>query len=53
MAGAFDVPFGHLAFDESRVRAISSFRVESSTEQHDGVAPSVIRVVRGKNRAPL
>jgi hypothetical protein len=52
MSGAFDMPFDVLAFDESRVGTASSGRVESSTEQHDGVSPSVISVVRGKNRAP-
>jgi len=53
MSGAFDVPFRHLAFDDSRVRAVSSCWVEPMTEQRDGVSPSVISVLRGKNRAPL
>ena len=47
------VPLDVLALYNPRVAARASGRVEPSHEQGDGVAPAVLRVVRGKNRAPL
>jgi hypothetical protein len=39
VAGAFDVPFGHLAFDEAGVGAWSSAGVEAAAELGEGVTP--------------
>jgi hypothetical protein len=50
---SFDVPFGHFAFDEARVGASSAFRVEPVSEHGHNVVPESVRVVRGKNRAPV
>jgi hypothetical protein len=47
------VPLDVLALDHSRVAARAPRRIEPSHEQRDGVAPAVVSVVRGKNRAPL
>jgi len=51
VSGAFDVPTGHLAFDETRVRAVSPGGVESSAQQDQGACPAVVTAVRGENRA--
>jgi hypothetical protein len=51
VSGAFDVPSGHLAFDESRVRAVSPGGVETTAQQDQGACPAVVTAVRGKNRA--
>jgi hypothetical protein len=51
--GPLHVPFDVLALDDPWVAAQSPHRVESSREQGDGVAPTVVSVLRGKNRAPL
>ena len=53
MAGAFDVPAGHLAFDHTRVRSVAADRVEAATQQHKGVGPAVVTAQRGENRAPV
>jgi hypothetical protein len=47
------VPLDVLALDHSRVAAPAPLGVEPSHEQCDGIAPPVLSVVRGKNRAPL
>jgi hypothetical protein len=47
------VPLDVLALDHPGVAALTAGRVEPSHEQGDGVAPAVVRVLRGKNRAPL
>ena len=52
VAGAFDVPFRHLAFDESRVGPFASDGVEAVNEEAEGVAPVAVSVLRGKKRAP-
>ena len=51
--GPLHVPLDVLALDDPRVAAQSAGRVEPSREQGDGVAPAVVSVLRGKNRAPL
>ncbi len=48
---AFDVPFGHLAFDEAGVGAEPSGGVEASGELDDDSAPGSVSVLRGENRA--
>ena len=53
VAGAFDVPAGHLAFDQPRVRPEASDRVQSSNQQDDGTCPAGVGGLRGKNRAPV
>ena len=53
VSGAFDVPFGHFAFDQARARAESTFRVQSSTDQHECIGPDALTSQRGKNRAPV
>jgi hypothetical protein len=53
VAVAFDVPFRHLAFDESGVGAEASCRVEASGELGQDSAPGSVSVLRGKNRAPV
>ena len=51
MTGSFDVPFGHLAFDDSGVGTVSSYRVESLHDERDGVEPAAVTGPRGKKRA--
>ncbi len=51
VAVAFDVPFGHLAFDEAGVGAEPSSRVETSGELGDNASLGSVSVGRGKNRA--
>ena len=53
MTGAFDVPFGHLAFDDAGIGPVSSDRVESLHDEGDGVAPAAVTGPRGKRRALL
>lgn len=50
---AFDLPFRHLAFDESRVGSSAAGRVEPNSEHLYDVVPEPVMVVRGKNRAPV
>jgi hypothetical protein len=50
---SFDVPLGHLAFDEARVGSSSPWRVEPVSEHAHDMVPESVRVVRGKNRAPV
>ena len=50
VVGAFDVPFGHFAFDDVRVGSLSAGGVESPAEFSYGVGPAAVRVVRGKSR---
>ena len=51
MMGAFDVPFGHLAFDDAGIGTTSPDRVESLHDEGDGVAPAAVTRQRGKKRA--
>jgi hypothetical protein len=51
VVGAFDVPSGHFAFDQSRVGSLSSDGVEALTQQFQGAGPAVVTVLRGENRA--
>ena len=53
VSGAFDVPLGHLAFDEAWAGSESPDRVETPTQQDDGVSPAVVSARRGENRAPV
>ena len=53
VSGAFDVPSGHLAFDETGVGAEPSGGVESGGELGDELAPGAVSGLRGKNRAPV
>jgi hypothetical protein len=53
VAGSFDVPFRHLAFDESWTGPDSAGGVEPLAQQCDRVRPGSFRVQRGKNRAPV
>ena len=53
VVGAFDVPFGHLAFDHTRVRSVASDRVDALAQQDKGVGPAPVSGQRGKNRAPV
>ena len=53
VASSLDVPFGHLAFDEARVGSSSTWRVEPLGEHDHDMVPESVRVVRGKNRAPV
>ena len=53
VAGSFDVPFGHLAFDESWAGPHSAGGVEPLAQQRDCVGPRPIRARRGENRAPV
>ena len=47
VVSSLDVPLGHLAFDETWVRASAAFRVEPPGEHLDDVVPESVRVVRG------
>ena len=49
---AFDVLFGHLAFDDAGVGAEASERVEAAAEHDDGVPPAVVSSLTGEDRAP-
>jgi hypothetical protein len=53
VSGPFDVPLGHLAFDQSRVGSVPPDRVEAAAELHDGMTPAALSGLRGKNRAPV
>jgi hypothetical protein len=53
MLGPLHVPLDVLAFDDPRVAAMASGRVEPPGQQPDGVSPAVVSGLRGKNRAPL
>ncbi len=53
VAGAFDLPLGHLALDESGVGSEPPHRVQTPAQLDDGVRPGPFRVLRGKNRAPV
>jgi hypothetical protein len=53
MMGAFDVPFGHLAFDQAWAGSEASLRVQSLADQDESVGPAVVSGQRGKNRAPV
>ena len=49
----FDVPLGHLAFDDARCRALASGGVESTDESLEEVQPAgavAAVVVRGEKR---
>ena len=52
VSGAFDVPFGHLALDQSGGGSVAAERVETAAELDDGVSPAAVSGLRGKNRAP-
>ncbi len=49
VSGSFDVPFGHLAFDEAGVGASSTGRVETATQFNDCSFPAAFSALRGKN----
>lgn len=51
--GAFDVPFGVLPFDHTRVGTRAASPVEALAEFSSGVDPDQVRLVRGKNRAAV
>ena len=53
VSGPFDVPLGHLAFDQARVGSQPTFRVQPPTDQDERVGPAVVTAQRGKNRAPV
>ena len=53
VASSFDVPFGHFAFDEPGVGSSATWRVEPLGEHGHDMVPEAVRVVRGKNRAPV
>jgi hypothetical protein len=53
VVSSFDVPLGHLSFDEARVGSSSAWWVESTGEHDDDVVPQAVMVVRGENRAPV
>ena len=42
VCGSFDVPFRHFAFDDTRVGAVPSGRVEAMGEQDQGVCPATV-----------
>ena len=53
VVGAFDVPLGHLAFDDARCRPLASGGVESAEETLEEEQPSgavAAVLVRGKKR---
>src|SRR6266540_756077 len=52
VVGAFDVPSGHLAFDDARVRAWSSLGVQSAEQEVDGSSQQcfAVMVLRGESR---
>jgi hypothetical protein len=53
VAGPFDVPLGHLALDQSWVGPVAPEGVETATELDDGVTPTAVSGLRGKNRGPV
>ena len=53
MLSPLHVPLHVLAFDDPGVAAQSPSRVEPAGEQDNGVTPTMVRRLRGKNRAPL
>ena len=51
VAGAFDLPLWHLAFDQPGAGSEPAGGVDSPAEQGEGVGPEPVSVLRGKNRA--
>ena len=47
--GSFDVPFGHLAFDEAGVGSLPTGRVQAARELHEDLSRATVSGFRGKN----
>jgi hypothetical protein len=52
VAGAFDVPFGYFAFDQSRVRAGSARWVESGEDSGSGPVPPAVQMHEWLGKGP-
>ena len=52
VVGAFDVPLGHLAFDQARVGPMASPGVEPAAQECDRVPPGPVSGRRGESRPP-
>ena len=52
MVCSLHMPLDVLALDEPRVGPVASGGVEAPAEQRDGMSPSALSALRGKNRAP-
>jgi hypothetical protein len=50
VVGAFDLGAGPVAFHDTGVGAVATYRVEPAEQGLDGSSPERLRVLRGKNR---